>query len=142
MPTAVQFAAGAALPELVRPDETADAEALRAAIRRSFAAVAAGAELAPRDVDTINSFAGDDPPVPVLRADGSCRYAAPSPAAARLASIARDAIETIARRAYLRACEGCGAVYEDRSRARKRRWCSMGGCGNRAKVAAFRRRQR
>src|SRR5207302_10494197 len=29
---------------------------------------------------------------------------------------------------------GCGWLFVDRSRAQNRRWCSMGDCGNRAKV--------
>jgi predicted RNA-binding Zn ribbon-like protein len=30
----------------------------------------------------------------------------------------------------------------DTSRSGERRWCSMAGCGNKAKVAEFRQRQR
>jgi predicted RNA-binding Zn ribbon-like protein len=33
-------------------------------------------------------------------------------------------------------------VYLDASRAKNRHWCGMGTCGNRAKVQAFRARQR
>jgi predicted RNA-binding Zn ribbon-like protein len=42
----------------------------------------------------------------------------------------------------LRRCEGdsCGMLYLDRSRGHRRRWCSMGRCGNAAKVAAHRAR--
>ena len=44
----------------------------------------------------------------------------------------------------IKACEGqhCSLLFIDRTRARARRWCSMGLCGNRAKVAAHRVRQR
>jgi predicted RNA-binding Zn ribbon-like protein len=44
----------------------------------------------------------------------------------------------------IRACEGphCTLMFVDRTRARARRWCSMGVCGNRAKVAAHRVRKR
>ncbi len=36
--------------------------------------------------------------------------------------------------------QGCGWLFVDRSRSGTRRWCSMDGCGNRAKVRAHYRR--
>lgn len=44
---------------------------------------------------------------------------------------------------YIKACEGhlCTLMFADHTRARGRRWCSMGLCGNRAKVSAHRKRQ-
>jgi predicted RNA-binding Zn ribbon-like protein len=44
---------------------------------------------------------------------------------------------------HIKACEGhlCTLVFADHTRARGRRWCSMGICGNRAKVSAHRKRQ-
>jgi predicted RNA-binding Zn ribbon-like protein len=44
----------------------------------------------------------------------------------------------------VRACEGsnCTLVFYDRTKAHGRRWCSMAGCGNRAKAAAHRARRR
>jgi len=58
--------------------------------------------------------------------------------------------ETIARMiseedfTHIKACEGhaCTLIFADHTRARGRRWCSMGICGNRAKVSAHRKRQR
>lgn len=46
--------------------------------------------------------------------------------------------------AQVKACEGhsCTLLFVDHTRGRARRWCSMGLCGNRAKVAAHRSRQR
>jgi predicted RNA-binding Zn ribbon-like protein len=43
---------------------------------------------------------------------------------------------------HVKACEGpvCTLLFADHSRRRKRRWCSMALCGNRAKQAAHRRR--
>lgn len=38
--------------------------------------------------------------------------------------------------------ETCGWLFLDRSRARRRRWCSMTDCGNRAKVRRFYGRRR
>lgn len=42
----------------------------------------------------------------------------------------------------VRACEGpaCTLMFADHTRGRRRRWCSMAICGNRAKQAAHRRR--
>jgi predicted RNA-binding Zn ribbon-like protein len=44
----------------------------------------------------------------------------------------------------IRACEGptCTLVFLDRTHGRARRWCSMASCGNRAKQAAHRQRER
>lgn len=44
----------------------------------------------------------------------------------------------------IKACEGaqCTLMFADHTRARARRWCSMGICGNRAKAAAHRKRQK
>ncbi|CAN7370349.1 CGNR zinc finger domain-containing protein [Mesorhizobium caraganae] len=44
--------------------------------------------------------------------------------------------------ADVKACEGpaCTLLFVDRTRGRKRRWCSMALCGNRAKQAAHRQR--
>jgi predicted RNA-binding Zn ribbon-like protein len=45
---------------------------------------------------------------------------------------------------YVRACEGpnCTLLFLDRTHGRVRRWCSMAVCGNRAKQAAHRQRER
>ncbi|HET9133643.1 MAG TPA: CGNR zinc finger domain-containing protein [Gemmatimonadales bacterium] len=43
-------------------------------------------------------------------------------------------------RTRLKVCDGCGALFFDRSRNRSRRWCDMGSCGNRAKARAYRKR--
>jgi predicted RNA-binding Zn ribbon-like protein len=64
-------------------------------------------------------------------------------AIARLAeAIARELIQ--GESARLRVCENdqCRWVFKDTSRTGKRKWCSMRSCGNRAKVARHRARQR
>lgn len=45
---------------------------------------------------------------------------------------------------HVKACEGpaCTLIFTDHTRGRKRRWCSMAICGNRAKQAAHRQRIR
>ena len=44
----------------------------------------------------------------------------------------------------VRRCEGsdCTLLFYDRTKSHRRRWCSMELCGNRAKVAAYRARQK
>lgn len=44
----------------------------------------------------------------------------------------------------VKACEGpaCTLMFADHTRGHARRWCSMSVCGNRAKVAAHRRRKK
>jgi predicted RNA-binding Zn ribbon-like protein len=63
-----------------------------------------------------------------------------------LASVAEPLVNLVASgaTASLRICanDGCRWVFEDVSRARRRRWCSMETCGNRAKVARHRARRR
>jgi predicted RNA-binding Zn ribbon-like protein len=51
---------------------------------------------------------------------------------------------TLERRAPIRECEGaqCGWFFLDESRNRRRRWCSMESCGNRAKARRFYRKKR
>ena len=62
-----------------------------------------------------------------------------------LAAIAAVVMETQASGAWarLKACrkEGCGWLFYDGSRNGSSTWCSMSICGNRAKTAAYRRRQ-
>ncbi len=45
---------------------------------------------------------------------------------------------------HVKACEGptCTLLFADHTRGHARRWCSMAFCGNRAKQAAHRRRQK
>jgi predicted RNA-binding Zn ribbon-like protein len=82
--------------------------------------------------------------VPWLDDEGSAHWR--GDAAALLALLAREAVLLLggADRARIRQCEaeGCALLFLDMSRAGDRRWCSMQGCGNKAKVAEFRRRRR
>jgi predicted RNA-binding Zn ribbon-like protein len=63
-----------------------------------------------------------------------------------LAMIARETIFLFGsdRAAQIRQCQAdvCTLLFVDTSRRGDRRWCSMAGCGNRAKLAEFRRRRR
>jgi predicted RNA-binding Zn ribbon-like protein len=128
---------------VVRPEDRADACRLHQAMVRAFAAAAEGNPLADRDVATMNSHAADEPPALRLTPDGLAVRASSDPVRASLAALARDAIETIAhdgRRLRICADADCRRIFLDRSHGKRRRWCSMRRCGNRAKVTAFRRR--
>ena len=92
----------------------------------------------------LNQLARAPAAAPQLLADGAvCRAGT---AQELLAALARDAVELLQRdnRARIRQCaaDGCAILFLDTSRAGDRRWCSMNGCGNKAKVAEFRRRKR
>jgi predicted RNA-binding Zn ribbon-like protein len=60
-------------------------------------------------------------------------------------SLAEAAAEFLATADFdlVRACEGVDCVlwFYDRTKAHRRRWCSMEVCGNRNKIAKFRSRQ-
>jgi predicted RNA-binding Zn ribbon-like protein len=54
----------------------------------------------------------------------------------------QTAVGEAGHEAGLQLRERCRMLFLDRSRGRRRRWCSMAECGNRAKVAAHRERAR
>jgi len=65
---------------------------------------------------------------------------------AALSTVARDAVQLLGgpRAVQVKECGGevCTRLYVDVSRGSSRRWCDMHECGNRAKAAGFRARQR
>jgi predicted RNA-binding Zn ribbon-like protein len=93
---------------------------------------------------TLNRIAAAPAATPQLTAAGSLRLVGSS--AALLTLVAREAVTLLGgeEAERLRQCEAqaCTLLFVDRSRKRDRRWCSMSGCGNKAKVDSFRRRQR
>jgi predicted RNA-binding Zn ribbon-like protein len=62
-----------------------------------------------------------------------------------LAPLAESIAEFVATADFqlVRHCEGEGCIlwFYDRTKSHRRRWCSMGVCGNRHKVSAYRARQ-
>jgi predicted RNA-binding Zn ribbon-like protein len=129
---------------VVEQTELEAARALRDAIYRT-AKLAGKGTLVPGDVAQINTWAARPAPVPRLDAQRRVSWIAERPIEAALASIARDAIELLsgplARRVRECAAEDCALLFVDTSRPGRRRWCSMQGCGNRAKTTTYRRRQ-
>jgi predicted RNA-binding Zn ribbon-like protein len=74
------------------------------------------------------------------------RHPHDDPTGEALARVAEPLVEAIAtgRTDRFRICanDDCRWVFEDASRARRRRWCDMATCGNRAKVQRYRSRRR
>ena len=62
-----------------------------------------------------------------------------------LVALAREAVQLLGGReaSRIRQCQSptCTIFFVDNSRKGDRRWCSMSACGNKAKVAEFRRRR-
>ncbi len=92
----------------------------------------------------LNRFAAEASAVPQLGKDSRIHISAKTQEL--LASIARDAILLFGSESgtRLRQCggESCALLFLDTSRSGERRWCSMSGCGNKSKIAEFRRRRR
>jgi predicted RNA-binding Zn ribbon-like protein len=136
-------AAGLDPAEEASGEDLRGARSLREAIYRLALARARGAVLAPEDVDLLNRWAAEPGPVPRLE-DGRVRWT--GGVRTQVAALARGAIELLGGelRDRIRECggEGCAILFVDASRGGERRWCSMSACGNKAKVAEFRRRRR
>ena len=125
-------------------DELADAVALREAIGRIVLARLAGGQPEAADVELLNERASQPQLTPRLRPNGS--VSRQGTAAQLLARLAADLLDLLAGPDVekVKQCShaGCTRLYIDASRAQNRHWCGMSPCGNRAKVQAFRERQR
>ena len=120
---------------------------LRDAIYRIGRAAVAGLAPPASDVRLINAAARLSADAPQLGGDWTVKAPRARQFDAALGTIARAAIALFGdepQRALLRSCEqdDCAGLFLDRSRGERRRWCSMSRCGSRAKVAAFRQRQK
>ena len=138
-------AAGLAVHEVnVTEDDLAAARALREALYRLAMARVGGAPMPAADRRLLNRHAALAAPAPRLDVAGMHWSRAETPAL--LAVIARAGIELLGGPLTdrVRQCAGrwCAILFVDMSRSGRRKWCSMSGCGNKAKVAAFRKRNR
>jgi predicted RNA-binding Zn ribbon-like protein len=130
----------------VSPAQLARARALREAIRSLADAVIAGGPLDDQAIELVNRLARGPGLVPQLTVHGVTRAPPAGGGAidASLGSIAADAVELLGGRdrERLRECASptCAFLFIDRSRAGRRRWCSMDTCGNRAKTRDYRLR--
>jgi predicted RNA-binding Zn ribbon-like protein len=130
-------------PVAVTPAGLAHAKVVREALFALIAAAIDG-EPAPREaLRAVNEAAAAPPPTLALR-DATVRREGDLDAV--LSALARAALELLGghERARLKWCAGerCTRPFVDRSRGGRRRWCGMAGCGDRAKAAAYRARQR
>lgn len=130
------------------PPVSAQDLAFARALRESVYALAldriAGTSDATRARRTLNRLAAERGAQPELDPRGALRWS--GKVEELLATLAADAVRLFgsAQAARIRQCEGesCARLFLDTSRGGERRWCSMTSCGNKAKVAEFRRRQR
>ena len=124
-------------------DELAAAIALREASYRIVFARLDDGRPTVADVDLVNEHAAQPQLTPLLHPDGSVSRDGTAPQL--LARLAADLLDLLAESDIkVKECSdpGCTRLYIDSSRAQNRHWCGMRTCGNRAKVQAFRARQR
>src|SRR5690242_19108617 len=128
----------------VSEDDLVAARALREALYRLVLARIGGAPLPAADRRLLNRHAALATPATRLDAIGVHWSRAETPAL--LAAIARAGDEILGGPLgeRVRQCSGpgCAILFVDMSRSGHRKWCSMSGCGNKAKVATFRERNR
>jgi predicted RNA-binding Zn ribbon-like protein len=128
----------------VTPTDLRTARALRESIYSLALARSRRRALPEEARRQLNAVAAAESAAPQLGPEGLIHLA--GNAAALLSSIAREAITLLGneRAQRVRQCdgEGCALFFLDTSRSGERRWCSMAGCGNKSKIAEFRRRQR
>ncbi|MFG2122876.1 CGNR zinc finger domain-containing protein [Streptomyces sp. NPDC048710] len=120
-----------------------EARALREAVYRVVRSAMAGQEPDAGDVQLVNEAAARPDLAPQL---GPRPWTARHPVRAALATVARDAVLLVGGPLLERVKEcgnpDCSLLFLDDSQARRRRWCSMERCGNLAKVAGYRSRNR
>jgi predicted RNA-binding Zn ribbon-like protein len=129
----------------------ADARTLRERVRSAVAAWAAkgAAPPAPLLAD-INRLLAAGPAAVTVRATGGRVVLGASRRFDTAMAVLAPLAEAIARlfaegdRRLVRECgsDVCSLWFYDRTKAHRRRWCSMDACGARAKSAAYRSRQR
>lgn len=131
-------------PPIVDQDDLGEARRLREAIYALAVRRIAGEALPAAALDVVNRAAAGRPAVARLDEAGGMRLV--GSAKSLLTTLAHEAICMLGgeQADRIRQCESgtCALLFLDHSRSGDRRWCSMSGCGNKAKVAEFRRRKR
>jgi predicted RNA-binding Zn ribbon-like protein len=120
------------------------ARSLREALYRLALSRAEAVALPAADRDLLNAYAAL-PAAPLqLCADGRARLS--GDVRGLLAELAREGVSLLGGDFgdRIRQCEGppCAVLFVDTSRKGDRRWCSMSACGNKAKVAEYRKREK
>ena len=117
---------------------------LREALYRLALSRAEGAALPDADRELLNGYAAL--PAAPLRLDADGRARLSGDVRGLLAELAREGVSLLGGdfQDRIRQCEGppCAVLFVDTSRKGDRRWCSMSACGNKAKVAEYRRREK
>jgi predicted RNA-binding Zn ribbon-like protein len=127
-----------------------EALALRAALRDGAERLAQGKSVGERMVPAINRVLASRPAYRELIREGKRWVSRERPLSTSphhlLVPIAESAAWLLEHGdpSLVRRCEGssCVLLFYDTTRNRSRRWCSMEGCGSRAKAAAYYRRIR
>lgn len=120
------------------------ARSLREALYRLALSRAEGTALPEADRDLLNGYAAL--PAAPLQLDAEGRARLFGDVRSLLAELAREGVSLLggAFAHRIRQCEGppCAVLFVDTSRKGERRWCSMSACGNKAKAAGFRAREK
>jgi len=119
---------------------------LRETIYRVGLAISRGDPIPERDLDSIRERAGTPWPAIVIGRDGPRWRPDPSRASAELrALLAGEALSLFCspNSSRIGICEGgnCGWLFLDESRGKRRRWCDMKDCGNKAKARRYYQQQ-
>lgn len=127
-------------------DDLAPVVAVRDALFRVGLAIADGGKPPAAALALLNELAaGDGPRVSHTQAGLRWRGTAGDSAASLRTLLAREGLSLFCspRAGRVRLCAGplCGWLFLDESRGAPRRWCSMGDCGNRAKVQRHQQRR-
>ncbi|HET7452852.1 MAG TPA: ABATE domain-containing protein [Thermoanaerobaculia bacterium] len=122
-----------------------EARALRGDLRKTFLHLASGGRLRSDDLRFLDAaLAGSEFRLRVSPGRGRARLSFEPRELSPAGAIARSAAEFFAASdpSLVRRCEGTGCIllFHDSTKSHTRRWCSMAGCGNRAKAAAHYRR--
>jgi predicted RNA-binding Zn ribbon-like protein len=123
--------------------------ALRAALRAGVERLVAGKPVEERTVAAINRVLASRPAYTRLAREGKGYATRLEPLSEEPVHLVVPVAESAAwllahgERALVRRCEGqeCVLVFYDSTKNRSRRWCSMEGCGSRAKAVAYYRRK-
>jgi predicted RNA-binding Zn ribbon-like protein len=128
----------------ITTEQLEHAREVREALFALLSALIDGSQPPPADRDLVNAAASCHGPTVQLSTDGEVSRDGDIDAV--LAVLAQDCLDLFdsADRQALHWCAdpGCTRPFIDRSRGHRRRWCGMKGCGDRAKAAAYRARQR
>ena len=130
-------------PELLRhPTPITKILQLREAIYRVGLAIARGDRIPQSDLLAIQAQAATSKPTIVNGRQGLRWQPHPSRASAQLrALLASEALSLFCspQSSRIGICEGgqCGWLFLDDSRGKRRRWCNMKDCGNRAKARRY-----